>query len=166
MKEGGKMKSLGGLNGLLCSSTLRSTLGSQHGPGLNAREGLKDLLLRPQNLQESPHSKTPLAQDSSAVFKTDPNLHRWERCLALLVEDFISRKGDLLRLNKARREQIEAYLRSYSGNEISLEKATQGRLGSPEQEALQLFASQCAAFHRGSWRRRAIARHRARWYQK
>lgn len=62
------------------------------------------------------------------------------------MEEFLLRKTELTRLNKARKEQIEEYLRRYSRSDVTLEQAVQGRVGSQEQEALHLFAHQAAVF--------------------
>jgi hypothetical protein len=124
-----------GLGHLLCASTLRSSLPRNLDPQLHAREGLKELL------------KTGLAAPAPVAAPTpEPEVSRWQRCLDLLVEEFLTRKAELARLNKARREQIEVYLRHHSKTEVTLEKAIQGRYGSPEHEALQLFAHQSAVF--------------------
>jgi hypothetical protein len=128
-------KSLGDLSGLLCSSTLRSAIRASE-PALSAREGLKELL----TLQHAVARPCVAAPESEAEFS------RWVRCLDLLVEEFLQRKAELLRLNKARREQIENFLRTHTKEEVSLEKSVQARVGSPEQEALLLFAHQVAVF--------------------
>ncbi|RZA07879.1 MAG: hypothetical protein EOP11_06485 [Proteobacteria bacterium] len=72
---------------------------------------------------------------------------RWDRCLELLVADFLNRRHELVRLNKARKNQIEEFLRLHSGLNTSIEEAVQARIGGPEQEALQLFAHQACVFH-------------------
>lgn len=63
------------------------------------------------------------------------------------MEEFVARKHELLRLNKARRVQIEQFLCAKAGMEISLETAIQSRIGSNEHEALRLFAYQVSVFH-------------------
>src|SRR5690606_7677431 len=98
-----------------------------------AREGIKELL--------SP-SCPSLTNTTS-----EPEFDRWERCLELLVEEFLSRKQELLKLNKARREKIEAFLRERAKLDTTLQNAVQSRLGSPDHEALQLFAHQVCVFH-------------------
>lgn|GEM_PF-6210947 len=133
-RDPGQKKSLGDLNSLLCLSTLRVALRSSSEPTLPAREGLKELLAA----HPAPSIPQPV--------KSEPEFSRWEHCLDLVVEDFLVRKSELSRLNKARKEQIEEYLRLHSKSEITLEQAVQGRVGSPEQEALQLFAHQAAVF--------------------
>lgn len=129
--------------GLLCGNTLRAALRSTNDPLLPAREGLKELLTQ-REAAPALAANTPAARASGEA--EPPEFSRWERCLDLLVEEFLTRKAELLRLNKARREQIEVYLRKYSNTELSLERSVQGRVGSPEHEALQLFAHQSAVF--------------------
>lgn len=138
MRDPGQKKSLGDLTALLCVPTLQGAIRANAEPTLPAREGLKELLVpRAQEALPPPPATTPFQE---------PEFSRWERCLDLLVEEFLVRKAELVRLNKARKEQIEAYLRSYSGNAVTLDQAVQSRVGSPEQEALQLFAHQAAVF--------------------
>lgn len=141
MSDPGQKKSLGDLTALLCVPTLKSALRANAEPTLPAREGLKELLVPQQ-----PEIGAQQAPAAAAPAKTEPEFSRWERCLDLLVEEFLVRKAELTRLNKARKEQIEAYLRLHSSSEVTLEQAVQGRVGSPEQEALQLFAHQAAVF--------------------
>ena len=141
MRNVGNKKSLGDLASLLCSNTLRAALRHSPDPLLPAREGLKELLT-----PSSPLNNASTAKSAPAAFASEPEFSRWERCLDLLVEEFLTRKAELLRLNKARRDQIEGYLRHHSKTELSLEKSVQGRIGSPEHEALQLFAHQSAVF--------------------
>lgn len=139
--DGGKKpprNGIGELSQLLCGNTLRSALRRDADPQIPAREGLKELL-KPS---ESPEPLPTAAREAT----TDAECSRWQRCLDLLVEEFLTRKAELLRLNKARRDQIEGFLRTHSGSETSLEKSVQGRCGSPEHEALQLFAHQSAVF--------------------
>jgi hypothetical protein len=145
-RNGGNKKSpQGDLAGLLCGNTLRAAMRSTQDPLLPAREGLKELL-------------TPAARDKATApvmaASGGQEFSRWERCLDLLVEEFLTRKSELLRLNKLRRDQIEAYLRNYAKSsltleaksDLTLESAVQSRVGSPEHEALQLFAHQSAVF--------------------
>ncbi len=140
-KGAGKGPSLG-LGQLLCASTLRTSLPRDLDPGLSAREGLKELLI------QAPDPAASAAANPAPVSapKQEPEISRWQRCLDLLVEEFLTRKSVLLGLNKARRDQIEGYLRHHSSTEVTLEKAVQGRYGSPEHEALQLFAHQSAVY--------------------
>lgn len=137
MRDPGQKKSLGDLTALLCVPTLKSSLRSEPDPTLPAREGLKELLV--------PRAADPAPATVPAP-PPEPEFSRWERCLDLLVEEFLVRKAELSRLNKARKEQIEAYFRMHSGVDVTLDQAVQGRVGSPEQEALQLFAHQAAVF--------------------
>lgn len=130
-----KKPSLGDINSLLCANTLQSALRTQAEPRLPSREGLKELLV--------PQSAEP---EKASPQEPEPEFSRWERCLDLLVEEFLTRKSELLRLNKARREQIEEYLRHHSKSAVTLEQSVQGRLGSPEHESLLLFAHQAAVF--------------------
>ncbi|MGZ3670692.1 MAG: hypothetical protein ACXWR4_12280, partial [Bdellovibrionota bacterium] len=144
-KLGGNNKSPGDIAGLLCGQTLRAALRSTPDPLLPAREGLKELLTPLQTANPEPVSR-PAVTLASIVPEGEKEFSRWGRCLDLLVEEFLTRKAELLRLNKARRDQIEGYLRFHSKTELSLEKSVQGRIGSPEHEALQLFAHQSAVF--------------------
>lgn len=105
---------------------------------LEAREGIKGLLS-----PSSPITISPPANISKSSSEPD----RWDHCLELLVEDILSKKTEFARLNKARKNQIEAFLRSKSNAQVTLESALQSRVGSPEQEALQLFAYQASVFH-------------------
>lgn len=115
-------------------------------PLLPAREGLKELLVSSSAVETSP-APAGITQPSTPDAPTPTHVYsRWEHCLDLLVEEFLSRKIELLRLNKARRDQIEEYLRDHSKLNISLDQAVHGRPNSPEFEALQLFAHQSAVF--------------------
>jgi hypothetical protein len=120
------------MQGLLCPDTLRVALRMARESSLPAREGLKELL-------------SPAAEEPPPA--KDHEFSRWERCLEVLVEEFLSRRQELLRLNKARKSQIESFVRAHAKSDLTLEEAVQGRLGSPGQEALQLFAHQACVFH-------------------
>lgn len=120
------------MRGLLCPDTLRAALRTTRDPSLPAREGLKEFLSAPAISAPPP----PVEEEFS----------RWERGLEILVEEFTNRKHELLRLNKARKSQIEEFIRARSKLDLKLEDALQSRLGSPEQEALQLFAHQACVF--------------------
>jgi len=139
-RDPGQKKSLDDIHSLLCVPTLRGALRSASQPALPAREGLKELLA------SRPKEKKIEAQATPVPPIVEQEFSRWERCLDLVVEDFLVRKSELTRLNKARKEQIEGYLRGHSKSEVTLEQAVHGRAGSPEQEALQLFAHQAAVF--------------------
>lgn len=123
------------LHGLLCPDALRVALRSARESDMPAREGLKELL--------APSPSIP----SAGSVEKDQEFSRWDRCLEVLVEEFLARKQELLRINKARKTQIESFIRARSKLHVSLEDAVQSRLGSPEQEALQLFAHQACVFH-------------------
>lgn len=121
------------LPGLLCPQTLKSVFRNALDSNVSAREGIKGLLSR---------SSAP----PPPVKNTDSESARWEHCLNLLVEDFIARKTELSRLNKARRIQIEEFLRQRAGFDLNLETAIQSRIGSQEHETLRLFAYQVSVF--------------------
>jgi hypothetical protein len=125
------------LHGLLCPDALRVALRSARESDQPSREGLKELLAAPV--------AAPLV--SSLSKQEQEEFSRWDRCLEVLVEEFLSRKLELLRINKARKSQIESFIRARSKLNVTLEDAVQSRLGSPEQEALQLFAHQACVFH-------------------
>ncbi len=112
---------------------------------LSTREGLKELL-SPQHAGPGINGAGNgfIAQTLASL--PDLEFSKWQQCLDLLVKEFLLRKSELLRLNKARREQIEEFLRFHSKTELALEQAVLARQGSPEQEALQLFAHQSAVF--------------------
>jgi hypothetical protein len=122
------------LEGLLCPNTLRSAFREAHNPDLPAREGLKELLGSKRNSISS--EKNPEAEEFSKL----------ERCQDLLVEEFLTRKQELLRLNRERKNQILDFFQKRIQKEISLEDAVFSRIGSPEHEALLLFAHQASLF--------------------
>lgn len=128
---------LSALHGLLCPDTLRVALRSARDSDIPAREGLKELL----------SNSSPGVHESTDTVPHDEEFSRWQRCLEVLVEEFLSRKQELLRINKARRNQIESFIRARSKLNVTLEDTVLSRLGSPEQEALQLFAHQACVFH-------------------
>jgi hypothetical protein len=147
VQEGENKKSPQGGNGalgeigqLLCSNTLKSSLSRNAEPQVPAREGLKELL-KPNAPPDSPASAIP-----EIAIQTESEYSRWQHCLDVLVDEFLARKAELLRLNKARKDQIEQYLRAYTKSEVTLEMAVLARLNSPEHESLQLFAHQSAVF--------------------
>ncbi len=151
MRDPGQKKSLGDLTALLCVPTLKSSLRTAADATLPAREGLKELLATsaPAPSENHPSLPSPSAPSSVPETAAESESHefsRWERCLDLLVEELVQRKTELTRLNKARKEQIEIYLRQHAEAEITLEQAVQGRVGSLEREALMLFANQAAVF--------------------
>ena len=129
------------LHGLLCPQTLQSALRNARDSSVTAREGLKELL----SAADAP-SRAPTPAPASALEQED-DYARWGHCLELLVEDFLGRKGELGRLNKARRLQIEDFFRASSGQDLSLENALLARIGSQEHEALRLFAYQISVFY-------------------
>ncbi len=126
-------KPLSEMHGLLCADTLRAALRSTRESSLPAREGLKELLTT--------------AKPEAAPASTPQEPSRWDRCLEILVQEFLQKKFELLSLNKARRSQIEEFLRARAKQEVRLEDVVQARVGSVEQEALQLFAYQASVFH-------------------
>lgn len=128
------------LDGLLCLDSLQLALRTARDSDIRAREGLKELLAPAQS---APNIPTPVHVSAPAA----PEADRWQHCLDLLVEDFLARKGEIARLNKARRQQLEDFLRAQMGANLSLEEALQAKLGSPAQEALLLFAHEAAVFH-------------------
>jgi hypothetical protein len=128
------------MNGLFCPDTLRAAFRTARESDMPAREGIKELLT-----PNSPNSSA--AAEAHSASMAMPEFARWERCLELLVEEFLTRKFELLKLNKARREKIEEFIRERAKIETTLENAVQSRLGSPEHEALQLFAHQVCVFH-------------------
>ncbi len=123
------------LDGLLCLNALQSALRIARDADLRSREGIKELLT-------NPCATTETKQDPA-----NADADRWQHCLDILVEDFLLRKNDIARLNKARREQLEDFLSNQMGSAVSLEAALQAKLGSPAQEALLLFAHETAVFH-------------------
>lgn len=142
MTENQLPKPFSGLSGLLCQETL-SLLNDAQSSDVSAREGVKELLYPtqspdPTKKQEPIPNSTPTA---------DSEMERWEHCLSLLVEDFLERRGEISKLNKARKSQIEELLCAETKSQIKLEEAISARVGSTEQEALQLFAYQVAVFH-------------------
>ncbi len=122
------------LEGLLCPSTLRSAFREVQQSNLPAREGLKELL----GSTTSP--AFPAAESDEIEFS------KLERCQDLLVEEFFSRKQELLRLNPARRNLILEFIRQRVQRDVSLEESVFSRMGSPEHEALMLFAHQVSLF--------------------
>lgn len=124
------------LHGLLCPQTLKGAFRNAHAADLPAREGLKELL-----------SSGQMATNPAKGTRSSPDFARWDHCLELLVEEFLLRKEELKRLNKARRLQIEQFLAAKAGAEVSLESAVQSRIGSNEHEALRLFSYQASVFH-------------------
>jgi hypothetical protein len=124
------------MNGLLCPDTLRAALRSARDSDIPAREGIKELL-----------ATAPGREPPSPSPRQEHEFSRWERCLDLLVEDFLSRRHELLKLNKARREKIEQFIREKTGSDLALGESVQSRIGSSEQEALQLFGHQVCVFH-------------------
>jgi hypothetical protein len=131
-----------GMNGLLCPDTLRAAMRGTRDVKAEPREERKDLF-SPREAKEDDASPTSA---NDAPFPGE-EFSRWDRCLELLVADFIGRRHELVRLNKARKNQIEEFLRLHSGQNTTIEEAVQGRIGGPEQEALQLFAHQACVFH-------------------
>ncbi len=115
---------------LLCPSTLKTSF--RDATPLNARESLKALLQK--DTSTSPKNNPP-----------SPTME-WEHCLDLLVDDFLTRRSELLRLNKARKTQIENSIRRFSDTTSSLEEILQSRVGSQENEGLNLFAYEIAVF--------------------
>lgn len=128
------------MNGLFCPDTLRAAFRTARESDMPAREGIKELL--------SPNAPaSSAAADAPSAPMPEPEFDRWERCLELLVGEFLLRKFELLKLNKARRDKIEEFIRERAKVETTLENAVQSRLGCPEHEALQLFAHQVCVFH-------------------
>lgn len=125
------------LQDLLCKETLHNSLRHSTNVSVNSREGLKALL--DPNLQNLP-SPTPAPVTNAAL--------HWENCLQILVDDFCAKKGELLKLNKARRTQIEIALQKYNDlpPPITLEQLHGARPGSKEHEAFIHFAFETAAF--------------------
>ena len=119
------------MHGLFCPDTLRLALRSQGEPDISSREGLKELLSLGQAPEES------LLEDFS----------RWERCLEILVEEFLQRKLEILRLNKARRDQIESFIQQESKQNLTLAEVLNGRVGSGAHDALLLFGHQLCVFN-------------------
>lgn len=136
MGNSSKPKTGVGLDGLLCPNALQSALRSAHDSDIRAREGIKELL-----------APTSAFNDLVPAGESSSDMDRWLHCLDVLVEDFLARKSELARLNKARRDQIEDFLRTHAGPSASLEEALRGKLGSPSQEGLLLFAHEAAVFH-------------------
>lgn len=128
-----------GLDGLLCPNALQSALRFAHASDIRAREGIKELL--------APNPALPAAGPAQTANEATGDMDRWHHCLDVLVDDFLARKSELARLNKARRDQIEDFLRTHAGPAASLEEALRGKLGSASQEALLLFAHEAAVFH-------------------
>jgi hypothetical protein len=122
------------LEGLLCPDTLRSAFREAQNPDLPAREGLKELLGSKREYANSEKNLEP------------EEFSKLERCQDLLVEEFLTRKQDLLRLNRERKNQILDFFQKRIQKEISLEEAVFSRIGSPEHEALLLFAHQASLF--------------------
>lgn len=134
------------VDGLFCPDTLRTAMRATQQAPVDAREGLKELLSNPGPAASAPTAD--LAADATAESAPgEPEFSRWERCLDVLVEEFLLRKFELLRLNKARKTQIETFLKSRTQRDIPLEEAVQARVGTPEHEGLQLFAYQACVFH-------------------
>ena len=111
------------------------------------RDGMKDLFSSAPAVEPPVQISLPAAPALPSESGASEEFSRWDRCLELLVNDFISRRHELLRLNKARKNQIEEFLCTHSGHTTTLDEAVQGRMGGPEQEALQLFAHQACVFH-------------------
>ena len=124
------------LSGLFCQQALGATLRSAQSTNIVSREGLKSLL-NPNNNLISPKSTA----------KNEPEVERWNLCISILVDDFLLRKSELAKLNRARRQQIEEFIFSQSHAQIKIEDAIMARSGSAENEAINLFAFQTAIFY-------------------
>lgn len=131
-----------GMDGLLCPDTLRATMRTARDGKTDARDDARDSLF-----PSAPATAAPPADLPEFASLGANNFSRWEHCLELLVADFLSRRHELLRLNKARKNQIEDFLRQHASANTSIEDAVLGRIGGPEQEALQLFAHQACVFY-------------------
>ena len=136
-----------GMNGLLCPDTLRAAMRGSRDAKAEPRDGMKDLFSSAPAVEPPVQISLPAAPALPSESGASEEFSRWDRCLELLVNDFISRRHELLRLNKARKNQIEEFLCTHSGHTTTLDEAVQGRMGGPEQEALQLFAHQACVFH-------------------
>lgn len=123
------------LEGLLCPNTLRSAFREVQRADLPAREGLKELLNSGATLPQSGNNEAEQLEFS-----------KLERCQDLLVEEFFTRKQELLRLNLARKNLILDFIRSRTKRDFSLEDSIYSKMGSPEHEALQLYAHQVSLF--------------------
>ncbi|RYZ96590.1 MAG: hypothetical protein EOP11_23275, partial [Proteobacteria bacterium] len=115
--------------------------------GAELRAERRDLFTPVEGDTSSAPNIAPSPSAAAGPLLPGEEFSRWDRCLELLVADFLSRRHELLRLNKARKNQIEEFLRQHSGLNTSLEEAVQARIGGPEQEALQLFAHQACVFY-------------------
>lgn len=120
------------VRGLLCPDTLRLAMRTSSNVPVASREEIKELL--PQNIESS--------QEASAE-----DFSRWERCLDLLVEEFLLRKLEILKLNKARRDQIEEFIRTETKLNLNLNDILHARLGSEAHSALMLFANLLCIFN-------------------
>jgi hypothetical protein len=144
----------GDLNGLLCPATLKVAIKRSSPVVGSLAANNKEVATRPQQSVEGEMGDlfSNLGKpDSVAAAPTLPQeaetiLGRLEHGLDTLVAEFLTRRLELLRLNKARRDQIEAFLRSSSGTAIALEQVVHSRPGSNEHQALLHFAQQACVF--------------------
>ncbi len=116
---------------LVCPAVLSRELRSTQNSDLESRENLKELLFR---------HYIPENRDAGS----QPFLRQ---ILDNLLQDFLVRKNEMLRLDKTRREKIEQTIRRYSGVSASLAEFLSSRAGSEENRGLNLFALEMALFH-------------------
>jgi hypothetical protein len=135
---------------LLCTETLQKLLPRPPGHQLENREGLKELiapLSRSIPLTNKKAGPKP-SHDPSESEGPSEAFALWERCFEVILEEAASRCGEMLRLNRARRLQIEKRLESLGGPQaLGLEAAIQSRVGTPEHHSLQRFVNELALFH-------------------
>ncbi|MCO5144238.1 MAG: hypothetical protein M9962_14205 [Oligoflexia bacterium] len=140
-----KEKSSYDLSSLICVSTLHASMNTRAQTGNSAaREDIKQLLGAKTHSSATNKITT---ENSTANQVISESSSRWEHCLDILRDDFLSRKSELLKLNRARKAQIESHLTSESLPKFEIEKAVSSRQGSLENEALLSFATQTSLFH-------------------
>ncbi|NUM89025.1 MAG: hypothetical protein HUU37_07465 [Bdellovibrionales bacterium] len=113
-----------GIGALLCPSTLGAVLAE---PSVPAREEIKELI--------GIHTPAPVQES------------HWQHLLDVLVQDFLTRKQEITRLDKGRRARIEQELQRTSGSDEKLLVFLGAKVGTRENEGLILFAHEIALFH-------------------